>query len=251
MGGHSSKIDSTNWETADGGFTSSDATPSGTAPTTDLTKLTCLPMKQLAFGTKYELTVLATEDSPIDSPLYEVVDLEMFKHGFVIKDEQGNVILRANATTVYQFFLYTKEPNYEGQLPEPGLELYKRSIVKYDSQHRQMAVFGIRAPTEEEALYVAHRTGMADNKAVLIAEVVRAPTIVMQSYRPSQPDTLVGYWQWNKPISIPLVKDKIELQVAKNSDIVLHIALVAIARGIRAAEWKGNSGDSRATDDFF
>jgi hypothetical protein len=53
------------------------------------------------------------------------------------------------------------------------MDMYKRAVVMYDSQHRQMAVCGMRAPTDEEAVYKAHQTGMA-GKAILIAEVVRS-----------------------------------------------------------------------------
>jgi hypothetical protein len=76
---------------------------------------------------------------------------------------------------------------------------------------------------------------------ILIAEVVRSKTITHQAYVPEKPESLVGYWHWSKPISIPLVKDKIELKVAKNSDLIVYFALVAISRGIRASEFKGNS----------
>ena len=249
MGGHISKIDSTDWDAADGGITSSETSISMSEPTDKLTTLTCLPMKQSHIGTKYELTVLENEDSSIDTPLYEVVDLEMFKHGFHITDSNGNILLRANARDVYRFFLYTKEPNYEGQLAEPGIDMYKRGVVQYDSQHRQLLVSGIRPASEEESSYIANQGGMPD-KPVLVAEVVRAKTITLQTYVPSKSPKLVGYWKWSKTISIPLVPDKIELQVAKNSDLILHIALVAIARGIRAAEWKGNSGDTKGLNDW-
>jgi hypothetical protein len=249
MGGHASKVESTNWETADGGMSTAADTISGCAPTTTVTELTCLPLKQLHLGTKYELTVLSSEDAPIDTPLYEVVDSEMFHHGFHIKDSNGDIVLRVHAGTIYKFFIYTKERNYDGQIADPGTDMYKRAVVTYDSQHRQLAVCRIRAPTDEEALLKAHQTGMP-GKAVLIAEAIRTVTIALQSFLPSNPSSLVGFWKWNKAVSIPFIKDKIELKVAKNSDLVLHIALVAIARGIRAAEWKANSGDSRNPNDL-
>jgi hypothetical protein len=107
MGAHASMIDSTNWDTADGRMTTTAATVSGCAPTTAVTELTCLPLKQLHLGTKYDWTVLPSEDAPVDAPLYEVVDSQMFHHGFHIKDSQGNIIMRVHAGTIYKFFIYT------------------------------------------------------------------------------------------------------------------------------------------------
>jgi hypothetical protein len=242
MGGFASKFDPAAFNAADGGYTSAETTLSGCPPTEAVETLTCLPMKQMSIGTKYELTVLPSEDAPMDSPLYEVKDLDRFKHGFNVVDGSGNVLLRANAGTPHEFWLYTKEPNFPGQIPDPALNLYKRACVRYDADHRQSSVHPVRAPTEEEKVFVSQLQGVVD-KAVLIYEVVRSHTITLQAYKPSDPKSLVGHWSWSKPISVPFVKDKIELKVAKNSDVVLFVALVAISRGIRAAEFKGNLGD--------
>jgi hypothetical protein len=135
--------------------------------------------------------------------------------------------------------LYKTVPSFEGQAADPAFNLFKHALVTYDAEHYQSSVRPVRAPTEEEKAFVANLQGVLEN-AVLIYEAVRSHTITLQAYKPSDPKSLVGYWSWSKPIAIPFVKDKIELHVAKNSDLVLMIALVAISRGIRAAEYKDN-----------
>jgi hypothetical protein len=171
-------------------------------------------------GYKYELVVLESEEASMDNPMYEVKDLERFKHGFNVVDAEGKVFLQANGTA-QQFFLYASEPTYAAQNVDPTLNLYKLACVTYDPEHRQMSVRRMRSRNDNEALLAANLAGVPGD-IILIAEVVRSKTITHQAHVPEKPELLVGYWHWSKPISIPLVKDKIELKVAKNSDLILY-----------------------------
>lgn len=246
MGAKASKYNETDWETSDGGITSVKATPTKTQPTDKMTTLTCIPIDQLnPIGVRIDMKVLDSDsEGSMDNPMYEVKRLAMFHSAFeVIDSSTGNHIVTCMGTTnMENITIFTDEPNWDGQPPDGRhVNLYRRALVKVDAGYYQMAVQFYRAPTTEEAQLECNLTGVVREGANLIVDTVKwqgAPA--HQTYLPSKPSQLVGWWKWSKPIAIPFVKDKIELQVAKHTDVVLHICLVAIARAARAAAFKGN-----------
>lgn len=244
MGAKASKYDQTNWETSDGGMTTVESTLTKTTPTDKLTKLTCVPVNQInPIGVRLDMKVLADGEDSIDNPIYEVKRLAMFHSAFEIVDASGNQIAMVMGTGgMEELSIYTSEPNWQGQPPDGrGLNMYRRAVVKVDAGYYQMSCQMYRAPTEEESHVERNLTGVVDGGSKLVVDTVKwqgAPC--NQTYLPSNPTQLVGWWKWNKPIAIPGVKDKIALEVAKNTDLILHIALVAIARATRAAALKGN-----------
>ena len=254
MGAKASKYEGTNWEASDGGMTSADQTFTKTEPTKEMTTLTCVPTNQMnPIGVRFDMKVVAGSPSSGDNSseddskqqLYEVKKVETFKHAFEIIDSHSNeqVVMCSGTGGFERMTIYTSTPNWEGQVPDPnGMNLYRRALVSIDTGYYQMSVQFFRAPTEQEAMMEWNLAGVVDPAPHLIVDTVKwqgAPA--NQTYLPSNPSQLVGWWKWSKPIAIPFIKDKIELQVAKDTDLVMHVALVAIARAARAAAFKGNS----------
>lgn len=244
MGNAKSRYEETTWTDASGGIQDDSETVDGSPASSSHCQITISPtigvvqtvqslpvVRNIAPNCEYEAFVggdqVLCKTKKVDNHGMETI-------GFDLVTPDDKVLLRMESTPSHRTWtiLQVGKPVFEGQRPRPkasGEELYRKAIVQFgkDQQHRAQ-VFMFTNSTDE-----AKQEEELD-KPIIQVERCIPPNFtgkVMDQWHfqtfTDDSSPLTGYWK-RDAICVP-GREKMVMDLAKDSDVALHVILTVIA----------------------
>ena len=240
MGNSPSRYDETDWNEANGGLTSASETVDGSEPTSSYIQISMSP--RAACNTASLPLVGQFVPAPREyqvkdadgNVIFSTKKVEKLEKGFDLLDKKGATVLRVDSTysnrTWHIFQVGT--PVFEGQRPDPepsektGQELFRKASVSYPKDELHTAM-----------VHMFRNDDDADVDTVLKLERCGGPKWHFQTMRLDGTQTLVAYMKWEGS-PIPMIKEEhMVMDLAKGSDLALHVVLAVLAN-LERSSWK-------------
>lgn len=257
MGNAKSRYEETTWAEASGGIKGTSETVDGSPPTSSHAQITISPtigvvqtmqslpvVRNIAPNCEYEAFLGG------DQVIFKTKKVDGLEMGFDLVTPDNKVVLRMDATASHRTWtiLQLGKPVFEGQRAMPkasektGEELYRKAIVQFgkDTQHTAQVFMFTNSDDEakqEEEL----------DKPIIQVERCKPPNFtgkVMDQWHfqtfADDSSPLIGYWK-RDAICVP-GRERMVMDLAKDSDLALHVILTVIAtieRSSVKAEYTG------------
>eukprot|EP00567_Pseudictyota_dubia_P013251 CAMPEP_0197439422 /NCGR_PEP_ID=MMETSP1175-20131217/6176_1 /TAXON_ID=1003142 /ORGANISM="Triceratium dubium, Strain CCMP147" /LENGTH=272 /DNA_ID=CAMNT_0042969337 /DNA_START=30 /DNA_END=848 /DNA_ORIENTATION=- len=272
MGGEQSRLETTNWDTADGGLSPDHFCVTGHPPTTEFKTIT---LKKDKILNNYNYTILDADGSTIATTTALAKGSAKILGEYTgVFDLEGGSPLHKLARVKRDMFgsgswmdgwtIYSLQPSYEGQKPDPkahlenefkGLKwlpkktteyykgddaaLFKAYHVKLNPSREHITVSTYGAPEKESDYGVG-----GELVPFLKVERVKVPLLsinfdTFQSSRPGE-SGLLSYWEWKNTT----MEHKMEMKLAKGVDAGMHACMAILINLVKELESGGTTGGS-------
>jgi hypothetical protein len=237
MGGTPSRYEETNWDQDSGGIKKDTDTVDGKPPSTEQTKIVMTPVTNMIGLPKNGEWIIT--DKTIDGKvLYKTVPAGGLSSGFRfdVVDSEDQLLVRVLTNQFGDVFniFWVDKPTFSGQEKDKGASEH------YDAELYKRASFKIAQDSNDAT--VDFVTGKDTTKTVLVIENVLGPFERFQTSDASKGKKggLTGFWKWDKTNPVPLIgKSFVDIEMVKESDVVLHIIAAVASHAYIAAQRRG------------
>jgi hypothetical protein len=245
MGNSPSRYDDTDWNEATGGLTNASETVDGAEPTSCYMQISLSPSRP---GVPIPLVMGQIPLIPVTreyqvkngngNVIFSTKKVDKLVKGFDLLNDKGTTILRVDSTysnrTWHIFQVDT--PVFEGQRPDPepssktGHDLFRKASVFYPKAE------------QHSALVHMFRNDDATQDVETVLKLERCGGGVKWAFQTMRVDdgctqSLVGHCKWEGS-PIPMTKEEhMVVDLAKGSDLALHVILAVLAN-LERSSWK-------------
>ena len=223
MGGHQSKYDATNFETAQGGLTKtilSTQPPLSATETFVLRKESAMNKREYTVSDSEQHTIYTTKLVPGTAYWFDLLD----------KAGKPNIrIARTNMLNITWDLFSIDAPMWEGQecdetiaekCKDDNAKLYRLGQFKFSAMGQSRGDFFLYQSSDEK-----DKRGVLDTStSLLLVEKVRSMKQKFQTMTPDNTNSLIGYWDWSG--------NALQLRLAAGTDVALHSIAAVITHMI-------------------